>query len=234
MTLKDIDSNRLLFNIHSKTLIKVVGYLIPEFKEYSGKIPKTKLFQYIILMYDENSSMWRSFPAYFTRKFQVARLVGFPTGKDGKYSKQISEMLIGLNKDVNNLAVRYIAEFARVEYTHLVALSIILDTETRKLLSGDIDKNADVILDRVTQKIGELTRVIFNSGDYDEISFVRQALYSQAEKDKLMFRPEAIAELLAQGLDLPDDFNPYGNGYKPEKMRFAGDNIDSAERKEYE
>jgi len=233
MTLKDIDSKRLLFNIHSKTLIKDISS-IEEFSNYKGKIPKTKLFQYIILMYDVNSSMWRSFPAYFTRKFQVARIVGFPTGEDGKYSKQVSEMLIGLNKEVNNLIVSYIAQFAQVEYTHLVALSIILDTETRKLLSGDIDKNADQVIDRVTQRIGELTRVIFNSGDNDEISFVRQALYSQAEKDKLMFRPEAIAELLAQGLDLPDDYNPYGKGYKPDDMKFAGDHEELAERKDYE
>lgn len=234
MDIKDLNSSRLLFNLTSKTLVKDFTAAIPELSLYMGKISHKRLIQYIIIMYDINSSLWRSYPSYFSRKFECAKIVGFKTTPGGKYPKDVGDMLMGLNKIVNDIIVAYISKFALPEYVQLITFNIILDNETRGLLAGEVSKDSDKVIDRVVEKISELTRRIFNSGNEDEIVYIRQALYARAKKDQALYKPEDIATLLSQGGDLGDDFNPYEDGYKPEPIKFAGSNIDIAIRKDEE
>ena len=90
---------------------------------------------------------------------------------------------------------------------------------------GRISDKSDQILERVTTAISIITRQLFGSGEEDEITVARKALYQRAQIDKsrLIPKPEEIVHILETEGELPEDFNPYGEGYKIEKSQFLGD-----------
>jgi hypothetical protein len=105
----------------------------------------------------------------------------------------------------------------------MVAYLSLLSSETRKAIDFKGDKNSIDIVTKTGDKIKELQRVVFRSGEYDEITAVRKALYSRLEKERLKIRPEEIVRMIAEEGVLPEEFNPYGEGYMPEKSKFLGD-----------
>jgi len=221
MELKDIDGSRFLYDPKSQDLVKTLQDKILEFKKYDGKIPAKKVFQYIVLMYDVSSPLWREIIDYYVRKSTVADIVGFPKVK-GQRTEEAEAILIGTNDVVNEMIVAFVAQFSTIEFFQMVAYLSLLSSETRKAVSFDGDKNSISIITQTGDKIKELQRVVFRSGEYDEISFVRKALYSKLEKERLKIRPEDIVRTISDNGELPEDFNPYGD-YKPEKSKFIGD-----------
>jgi hypothetical protein len=107
----------------------------------------------------------------------------------------------------------------------LVAYLEIQRIKTIEVFSGKISDKSDQILDRVTTMIAEITRKLFVSGDVDEVSLARKALYQKAQIDKarIIPRPEDIVKILEADGVLPEDFNPYGEDYTVEKSTFLGD-----------
>lgn len=222
MTLKDIDTSRLLYDIKSADFVEKIKNKIPVFKEYKGKIPEKKIFSYIILMYDINSEFWRSVLDYYERKRVCAELVEFKKVK-GKWTQEVEDVLIGKNEEANTMIVEYIAQFGLPELYQLVGHLSLLGSETRKTISFKGNKDSLRILKEAGDEISRLTRIVFHSGDYDEITSARNALYAKAEKERIKLRPEDVVKLISEEGQLPDDFNPYGEGYMPEKSKFLGD-----------
>ncbi len=231
MQLKEIDTSKLLFNINAKTFVKDIEEAIPALKELDFGLPKKKVYQYLVLMYDIGSPMSRDISNYYQKKYKCAEVVGFPKNSQNKYEKDVTNMLIGKNEAFNKAASAYLAHTASPEYSQLVALHIILSEEMKNIFRGEIDDKSDQTLDRVTQRMKSLTREIYGSGEYDEVAAARRALYEQIEKSIIKLRPEDIAEVLAEGRDLPKDFNPYDDGdYKVEPMSFIADDEEMAKR----
>lgn len=222
MDLKTIDSSRLLFDVKSPTFVEELKRKIPEFKAYKGKIPDKKVFTYIALMYDPQSELWRSQMDYYVRKSECATIVDFPKAK-GQWSEEAESILIGQDEKVNDMIVAFIAQFGMIELYQLVGYLNILSSETRKAIDYKGDKNSIDIITKTGDKIRELMKVVFRSGEYDEISMVRKALYSRLEKERLKIRPEEIVRMISEEGELPAEFNPYGDNYKVEKPKFIGD-----------
>jgi hypothetical protein len=222
MDLKSIDGSRFLFDPTSKNLVNILAEKIPEFNNYEGKIPSVKVFQYIILMYDPQSPLWRDVMDYYVRKGVCADMVGFPKTK-GQWSKEAEAILIGQDSQVNDMIVAFIAQLGLVEMYQLIAYLSLLSSETRKAIDFRGDKNSIDIITKTGDKIRELLKVVFKSGEYDEITQVRKALYSRLEKERLRIRPEEVVRMISEEGGLPDEFNPYGDNYKPEKPKFLGD-----------
>lgn len=222
MELKDIDGSRFLFDPKDPNLVNILQDKIPEFNKYDGKIAAKKVFQYIVLMYDVSSPLWRDVLDYYVRKSTIAEMVGFPKTKN-VWNPEAESILIGTNEIVNEMIVAFVAQFNAIEYYQMVAYLSLLSSETRKAVSFDGDKNSISIITQTGDKIKELQRVVFRSGEYDEIAQVRKALYSRLEKERLKIRPEDVVRQLAEDGKLPVEFNPYGEDYTPEKHKFLGD-----------
>lgn len=222
MELKDIDGSRFLFDPKDPNLVNILQDKIPEFQKYEGKIPAKKVFQYIILMYDVSSPLWRDVLDYYVRKSTIADMVGFPKKKN-TWSEESESILIGTDDIVNGMIVAFVAQFNAIEFYQMIAYLSLLSSETKKAVSFDGDKNSISIITQTGDKIKELQRVVFRSGEYDEIAQVRKSLYSKLEKERLKIRPEDVVRTLAEEGELPPEFNPYGKEYKPKKSKFIGD-----------
>ena len=221
----EVDSSKLLYDIHSKTFVDDIRKGIPEFDAYKGDMDK-KVFQYIVLMYDLKTPMRVECPDYFQRKYVTASMVGFPKNKQG-FTDVSEQILIGDNAEINHLIVVYLFQFSMPEYSALVAYESILANEMRKVMKGGNLKDSGKVVDDATKKIQELTRKVFGSGDYDESTDLRNALYARIEKEKTRLRPEQIIRDLTDNGLLPDEWCPYGEdeaeAVRNIKMTFIGD-----------
>ena len=224
MTLKDITTDKTLFDVHSPNLVKEMSAVLPALSEFSSPISIIDICRYIILMYDVNSPMLREVRTYYERKARIAEMLEFPTSK-GQWIPAVEEILIGRNEKFNDLVATYISNLGLPQYMQLVAYQEIQRQKMMEVFMGRISDKSDQILERVTTAISIITRQLFGSGEEDEITVARKALYQRAQIDKsrLIPKPEDIVKLIEADGDLPEDFSPYGEGYKVEKSRFLGD-----------
>lgn len=224
MTLKEIDSTKLLFDIHAKDLVEQFKLKFPEFDNYEGKIDEKKVIQYIVLMADMGSIMRTEKPDYYQRKYTCAMLVKFPTSKK-EFTEESEGIILGDNDIINQTMVAYIASYGLPNYTLLMAFMALVSFETQKVFAGKGTQYSQKIIDSASDRIQSLTRDFFKSGDYDEYSKLRQVLYSRIEKERLRLRPEQIIRQLEDEGELPEDFSPYPD-YKIDlktDMVFVGD-----------
>ena len=197
MKLSELTTDKTRYDVHIRDLITIVGEDIPQFQEYSGKLPPKKLIQYIILMYDPESPMRREVGNYMQRKGACAEIVGF-TKAGHKRSKDVDGMLIGTDKGVNILIAAYLGHLAMPEYTQLIVLLEIQRTKALEAFSSDVSDTTHKTMEAVTTSITKITKDLFGSGDYDEIKMARQALYEQANLDKPP-RPEDVVDMKSDG-----------------------------------
>jgi hypothetical protein len=224
MTLKDITTDKTLVDVHSPTLIEDMSSILPGISEFDSPIPIIDICRYIILMYDVNSPMLREVRTYYERKARTAEMLQFPTAK-GQWIPEVEEMLIGRNSKFNDLVATYISNLGLPQYMQLVAYQEIQRQKMMEVFMGRISDKSDQILERVTTAISVITRQLFGSGEEDEITVARKALYQRAQIDKsrLIPKPEEIVHILETDGELPEDFNPYGEGYEVKQSEFIGD-----------
>lgn len=220
MKLSEVTTDKTRYDVHRRDLITIVKEDIPQFQEYSGKLPAKKLIQYIILMYDPESPMRREVGNYMQRKGACSDLVGFTKDKQ-KRPKNVDDMLIGTDKEVNKLIAAYLGHLAMPEYTQLIVLLEIQRTKALEAFSSDVSDNTHKIMEAVTTSISKITKDLFGSGEYDEIKMARQALYEQANLDKPP-RPEDVVDTITEDGKLPEDFSPYPD-YEVEEPHFLDD-----------
>jgi hypothetical protein len=225
MTLKDIDSSKLLFDINAKDLAKQVQAKFPELSEYEGNVDIRKVCIYIILMADMFSPMSVEKPDWWQRKYACALLAGFPRTKK-EFTKEAEQIIIGEDMSVNRTMVAYTLSFGLPNFALLQAYMALMSFEMQKVFGGSGSKDSQKIIDGANDRIQSLTRDFFKSGDTDEYSKVRQILYSKVEKEREKLRPEQIIRTLENDGELPPDFNPYSPDYKIDlatEMIFIGD-----------
>ncbi len=220
MNLPEIITDKTRYDVHKRDLISVMGEDMPQFAEYSGKLPPKKLFQYIILMYDPDSPLRREVAHYMQRKNACAELVEFQK-KGSRWAPEVESVLIGKDMQANKLIVAYLGHLAMPEYTQLIVLLEIQRTKAMEAFSSDVNDNTYKIMEAVTTSISKITKDLFGSGDYDEVKLARQALYEQANLDKPP-RPEDVVDMKADG-GLTPDFNPYGEDYVVQEPTFLDD-----------
>ena len=209
MTLKDIDSSKLLFDLSAKDLVEQVQAKFPELSEYKGKVDIRKVSIYVILMADMFSPMSVEKPDWWQRKYACALLAGFPRTKK-EFTKEAEDIIIGEDESVNQAMVAYTLSFGLPNFALLQAYMSLMSFEMQKVFGGKGSKDSQKIIDGANDRIQSLTRDFFKSGDTDEYSKVRQVLYAKVEKEREKLRPEQIIRYLEDHGDLPEDFNPYG------------------------
>jgi len=238
MELKNLDTGKLLFDPKKPTFVRDISKSIPEFSKYNGKLPKDKLFAYIVIMYDMNSSLGFEIINYYDRKREVADMLEFRKNKEGNWIKSVEDLLLGVDEESNLLIGTYIAQFGRPEYVQFIAYNEMLKNETKKVLDQKGNKDTIANIEKITSRLKELTRELFQSGQTDEVALARKALYAKAERDRIRIRPEEIVKIIEKDGVLPKEFNQYGDGdidLKSIVLKFYNESVDEKdERKERE
>jgi len=224
MTLSDITTDKTLFDIHSPTLVDDMSAVIPELATFTSEIPLIDICRYLVLMYDINSPMRDQVRMYYERKHKCAEILNFPTGKTG-WATEVEDMLIGKNQQFNVLIASYIAQMGLPEYTQLIAYLEIQKIKYMEIFSGKMSDKSDQILQRITTAIGDITHKLFGTGQEDEITMARKALYQRSAIDKSRYipTPETMVKLMESEGKLPEDCNPYPDNYEVETSTFLGD-----------
>ena len=239
MKLNDLDTSKLRYNPKSKNFIKQLCDDIPEFNAYSGhhskKPPRDKLFGYIAVLYDINSSMGYEVLDYYDKKSEVAEMFDFPKQDNGDWEKYVEEMLLGQNKEVNELIAVFIAQFGSPEYIQKIAYTEMLRRETVNALSQKAGKDTLQNIDKLTANLKGVDRVLYQSGKKDELTEARNALYAKAVKDRVKIRPEDIVEILEKEGDLPPEFDQYPSlKEKKPNLRFYNETKQEREERKKE
>jgi len=224
MTLSDITTDKTLFDIHSPTLVDDMSVVIPELSTFVSEIPLIDICRYLVLMYDINSPMRKTIRMYYERKSKCAEILNFPTGKNG-WAPMVENMLIGGDDKFNALIASYISQMGLPEYTQLIAYLEIQKIKYMEIFSGKMSDKSDQILDRVTIAIGDITRKLFGTGQEEEVTMARKALYQRSAIDKSRYipTPETMVKLMESEGKLPEDCNPYPDNYEVEASTFLGD-----------
>jgi hypothetical protein len=227
MKQSEYDFNRCLFSPSSHGFLSGIQDAIPEFKKYDGKLPKKKVFTWIVVTYDLNSPLRKTITNYYDRKKMSAELAGWEVKKNGEFEEDVTNMLLGTNEDINALVVAYLIQFSMPEYIQLIAYLTMSYALTKDIMMNMYDHNTAKTFDFITDKIRILTNIIFGSGQTDEVMTARKALYQMAEKERIKLNPESIVKLKMDAGELPEDFNPHGKDYKPEKLKYISDEGES-------
>jgi hypothetical protein len=219
----EYDFSKCLFNPNSTGFLKSIKEAIPEFEQYKGVLPDRKLFTWIVVMFDLDSPIRKTITNYYDRKKLSAEIAVWNKNGKGEFEDPVTELLLGKDEKANMLIVAYLTQFSMPEYLQLIAYLNMSYDITRDIMKGSYDQNTAKTLDYITERIKLLTNIVFGSGQTDEIMAARKALYEVAEKERIKLNPESIVKIIIEEGELPDSFNPYPKGYKPEKIKFRGD-----------
>jgi hypothetical protein len=231
----DIDATYLRFNPDAQHFYRDLCEDIPAFKEYDEGHTiqiKTRIFAWIVCMYDLNTPLRREIKDLYKRKVYAGTLTGLTPHKvTGKYMEFVEKIFTGVDKNVNDLIVKYIASFSSPEYKQLVGHLRIQDLVLGKIISGTVKKDDQVMFDLATEKVKSLTSLLYGSGEREEVYEARRALYKQVSYDLSDMRPENVSRMIVDE-GLPDEWSPFEKGYKPDGINFVGDDDTIAEEDE--
>ncbi len=194
---------------------------LPEFRNFDHK-QNLKIFKYISLMYDINTPMFSEVGDYWQRKKKIANMCHFDKKETGEFQDDQESILLMQHPEVTPLIIIFITSFSNADYMQLIfSWEMMYKVLLESSLIEAHDRSHVDTMRKLKDDINDMTRKVFQSGDYDEISDAKRLLYLSAELRRSNFRPEFIAKRLMSG-DNFDEYNPYGS-YSVEKMRFLGD-----------
>jgi len=230
-----IDAQFMRFNPSTLNFHESIRKDIPAFAEYEehDKQTRTRIFAWIVCMYDMNTPLLKEVKDMYKRKVYAATLVGIAVSSvTGKYEEWAENMILGKDKKINSLVVQFIASFSSPEYMQLQAHVAMQHEIMNKIISGKADKNDQVMFDISIKTVKDITNLLYGSGERDEVLEARRALYQQVAMDLSDLRAENVAMRVANGDGLPSSWNPYEEGYEPGDIHFKGDDPSIADASE--
>ena len=222
MTEKEINRKDYLYDPFSKSLFDDLASRYVEFEELEKKWKKWKseICKFIVLCYDANGNLFRKYQNLMERKRLAAILAGFKTGANGRYKEDIEKIILLQEETLAKCVMRYIIAQGSPNIIAMVAELTVIASETFALQTGSSSKIKDSITNirTATVEIDRLKTILYGG---DELENVAKYLYEDVMVQAL-YRPESFVKRIDGGDEL-DDCNPYGEGYKVDKMKFIGD-----------
>ena len=217
MRLDKLDTSKFLYDPKDPdSFLKLRKY--KEFKKAVKGIPIDRVIPYIILVYDPASQeLAQEYVELPQRKMKVASMVEMTPLK--RVTPELEDMLIGKNKVVNAMIIKYLHLFNDPNILMLSAFKEIYSSLSKAALEGEYGKPLIQSIQTVNESIKSLTDNILRGKEETEL---RADLYRSIEGRALGVRVEDIAEKLMRGEDPFPEANPYGK-YKPEKLAFEDD-----------
>jgi hypothetical protein len=206
MTLNDIDTSKFLEDPKSQSFVENMIKRSKVFDLHIAKLKQKTILTYLVLVYDKESYFRKDIKSYLERKYKAGILVGFHMS-DGRFDKEVEEVLIGENEDFNRALVQYISLQYDVEYGRLVVYEHnyykMLDTAIKK---WDDKGNLKSLIEDTANDIRKLEIAIFGG---EEIINTKRALYEGTAQTGLRIRPEDIVERIS--MNQLEDLSPWGN-----------------------
>jgi len=197
-------------------------------EELPSSITLAMLIRYMVHCYDRNSAIVMQHKSeWIIKKKNSAIKAGFPLIKiDGseKFISECEDIIFNKRASLNNVIVRYLALEFDNDFAMLSIYSEMYYNVMKDLQAYKFDKSIDFerlkkMAESIKDDIDRLDYKIFSGGEEREM---KNVLYAFAYKRSLELRPESLISKKENGEPLVD-INPYGDGYKVDKMKFLGD-----------
>ena len=218
--MENLKTDRLFCNPTDPKSLQKLREEHAEFQAHVKGLDSDQILKYIIYAYDKESELRDEFPNIHQRKAQAALLAGFKLKKN-RFPELIEEILLGKNRIVNIMVVKYI--LLSSNNTDLLSLEIYQSMFIKQSIQtletvADAKTYKDVLANTETlrKKIGELTNNIFAGED---VAAIKRELYGQLEQRRAAVRPEDIAERIEKGEE-PIEEEIYGD-WKPEPIKLV-------------
>jgi hypothetical protein len=205
-----------------ESFMKLTRY--KEFKRSTRNLPKDRVIQYIIIMYDPASKeLEQEFPHLMQRKVEAAKAAGLMVAKS-RMAPEVEDMLIGKNENINAMIIRYLHLFNDPNLLMLESYKSMYAALNQAVMGGQLEvreySKAIQNIETLNTSIIELSNKVLRGRDETQL---REDLYRSIEGRELGIRVEDVAEKLQRGEDPFPEANPYGQMYKPKKLKFVGD-----------
>lgn len=189
-------------------------------------VPTPNLIRYIVSCYDKESPIVDEFKKRWTmRKKMAASYAGlFNLGKESNYD--VDSILYARNEFVNKIILRYLSLLFDREFLMYAVYSELLINQSEQLMRFEFDKPSDTArakqtIEATQADLSALEEKVFSGGDVREL---KNVLYEEAQKFIVSeLRPENIVSRKERG-EKAVDYNPYGDNYEVNKLRYIGDN----------
>lgn len=195
MKLSDIDFGPFLINPTStKELNSLADHReFADYKKHPGNPMYKKVVTFIVLLFDFNnnviSNIWAD---YSTRKRECAVLAGFQLDPiTSHFQKKIEDMLVGEDRQVNKMIIRYVSLFSRPEYYTIIAYFEMLEKEVLTSMTDSYDSKTINNIKTITAEINEQTKKLFDSHESEGL---RRELYRTLQSERIKLRPEFLAK----------------------------------------
>lgn len=187
------------YNIKPKQDIRKLFPGVFNFKEYYEELHEvdiTKFLRFIPMCYDKNSPLRQHFTEINRLKIKAADLAGFVRQEDGKFLSNVEEVLAGSNEVANRMIIRYVVQHKNSLYTRFVMYQELYENEMQKLRSGDKGVAKISEFDILGDKLDDIRQELFSQDNNQKLQQDFTQFYFE---DKLLLRPEDIAEKLRKG-----------------------------------
>src|SRR6056297_163093 len=218
MKLSELDGSVFKYDPTTKGGIKKLEQDYLEFKsnlkagtgrsgiEYDLEPYRTQVIRYIILLYDKSSPLWSTVQDFSHRKVIALELAGFEIQANGEFPVEVQQgILMGQNSVVNTMIVRYVFLFNNPKFVMLTGLLQVYINLFAKLQETNPKKDDVKMFKETAEDIEKLTSEVFGGKENTELE---NTLYEVLNMNKMLFRPENIAERISQG-EKPTNVNPY-------------------------
>lgn len=228
-----MDYNKCLIDIElsDKEIVENFKKLHPYLAEWVNKrednlmLPTAKLIKYIVACYDPESPIVKENQKRWTVKKREAAILSGLTSESTKASlPDIDKVLYCKNETINRVTVRYISMLSDRDFMMYAIYNEMLINQSAELLAFNFDKPADLLrakqnIEQVQDDIIRLEQKLFSG---DDVRSLKNILQDEGRKFVVSeLRPENLVAKHEKGEMVVD--SPYGEGYKPKKMKFVDD-----------
>jgi hypothetical protein len=187
------------YNMKPKQDPRVVFKNVFNFKEYYEELKEVdvvKFLRFIPMAYDKNSPLRSHFTETVRLKIKAADLAGFVRQDDGRFLSNVENVLNGGNEIANRMIIRYVVQHKNSLYTRFVMYQELYENEMNKLRSGEKGAAKISEFDTLGDKLDEIRQELFSQDNNIKLQNDFHQFYFE---DKLLLRPEDIAEKLRKG-----------------------------------
>jgi len=221
MILSDVNTTKFLVNPKDKRFVNKLKKISPVFNYKLNKVNHKKSLVYIALMYDLNSEL-QSIKDIQQRSIEAAKLAGFNTNKDGRFTEDVVYILLGRNEKFNRAIMEYVSRINNPVWKHRVVTEYHYNKLALASMMPDnsFDSSAFKMLDDLRKKQEELEAILFNGPTLPDI---KKSFYESIAESIDRLRMEQVSEeVVENGLI---EWTPYPNYDQYQKLEFVGDEI---------
>lgn len=218
LTLDDINTHDFQFNPKSRIFEKKLIEISEELGEEIYNVNRKKSLIYISLMYEFNSQLRNMFPNLLDRKRNASIIAGFSMST-GEFAEEVQRCILGQNERFNKKIVKYLSLSNSIDFMTYAVLEDVLYHWLEDSLKKP-SKGAQESIIKLRAQLDSLRQSLFGG---EETQDLKKALYEGAATVRLKLTVEDTRELMKEnGLE---EFNPYPDKYKPNQLKYAGDEL---------